>query len=356
MKRSIPIVALLSLSIALLAASASFSIAWYASGASLYVESVKIMADPERSLTIATTAEGEYKPDLCKDDLHPIGLFTPATLACSSTWKGQDHPRLYDMSHNCNFKGDPLLFDASPDGYFQQEVFLKADDDVYAGIDAEATYVLPDEAQNSAYARELTLDEGLQEGTDAFLSRVGEWKARLDEVRNCARISLYVDEQSFIYDPVGSENGDVVYAGTLDNDNDRYFDYFQDPDDHEFYEVCYGELKEGHSRDEIVYSAPLAEDSELVGEPTAFNARHKAGVHRVDMEACKGLLALEPRFVPTDIGKGVAFPMLNFTLDAYQPKRVVVSFYLEGWDLDSVNAVMGASFRINLSFKIIRER
>ena len=34
------------------------------------------------------------------------------------------------------------------------------------------------------------------------------------------------------------------------------------------------------------------------------------------------------------------------------PTKIVLSIYLEGWDLDCVNATMGASFISKLSFKL----
>ncbi len=356
MKRSIPVLALMSVSVALLAASASFSFAWYASGATLYVESIRIEADPDRLLTISTEKEGEYKSDLRKDDLHSVGLFTPVTMAYDSTWVGEEEPILYDMSHHYGLSGDPVLFKASPDGYFSQEVYLKCDDDVIAGVDIEATSILPDEKANADYAKVLTRDEGLAEGDELFSSRASEWKARLDAVKDCGRVSLYVDGKNFVVDPNANEEGDVLYGGALDNDNDRYFDFYQNPDDGLFYETCYGELLDGHSREELVYLPPLEQDSPLLGEPSAFNARHKAGVHRLDLDSNAAILRKEGRLTSKELTAQLEMPALAFELNAYEPKRVVVSFFLEGWDRDSINGAMGASFLLNLSLRIIRER
>ena len=38
----------------------------------------------------------------------------------------------------------------------------------------------------------------------------------------------------------------------------------------------------------------------------------------------------------------------------HKPTEIVVSIYLEGWDLDCINATMGASFSTKLSFKLLR--
>ena len=36
------------------------------------------------------------------------------------------------------------------------------------------------------------------------------------------------------------------------------------------------------------------------------------------------------------------------------PTEIVLSIYLEGWDLDCYNSTMGASFDAQLSFKVLR--
>ena len=47
--------------------------------------------------------------------------------------------------------------------------------------------------------------------------------------------------------------------------------------------------------------------------------------------------------------KGIIIPCY-----ANQPREIVISIYLEGWDLDCINGTMGASFNTKLSFKILR--
>ena len=39
-------------------------------------------------------------------------------------------------------------------------------------------------------------------------------------------------------------------------------------------------------------------------------------------------------------------------LESGVPTKIVFSIYLEGWDLDCINATMGASFNTKLSFKL----
>ena len=47
--------------------------------------------------------------------------------------------------------------------------------------------------------------------------------------------------------------------------------------------------------------------------------------------------------------------MIRIPLKRGEPKKIVLSIYLEGWDRDNVNNTMGANFISNVTFKILRE-
>lgn len=342
MKRNRLLIAMLLGSVALSATSVSFSFAWYASATRLRVETIQIYSHTERNLTICNTADGEFVSKLNDDNFAEVGLFTPVTASFSKSWEGKDMPVFYDMSRPAfSFEPGETAWDY---GFFRNEVYLKCDDDVYVGIDAEGTSVANDDEKNRAYAAELSEIRGDRTAEEYF--------ERLSTIYKSSRISILVEDQYVVYDPYYEKP--VIYGGVLDNDNDRYYDYVIH--NAAYYEVFYGQLKDGYTRDDLVYLPPLEEDSELVGEANAFNARHHAGVYRLDLEANKDKIEVEPSLTPTTLSAQLPFPDFSFTLDAYQPKRLVVSFFLEGWDLDSVNAAMGASFLWNLSFRIIRER
>ena len=46
-----------------------------------------------------------------------------------------------------------------------------------------------------------------------------------------------------------------------------------------------------------------------------------------------------------------------FVIPVYREysQEIVISIYIEGWDLDSVNYTMGSAFESNIAFKILRE-
>lgn len=356
MKRSRVLIALLSLSAALAAASASFSIAWYASSTHLRVEEIVIEADATRSLTIATEIDGEYKSDLHPQDLKAVGHFAPVTTAFTENWLGQsDMPKFYDMSHPHFTENDPRLYEGSPSGYFSQELFLKCDDDAIVGIDAEGSTFTPDKAKNNAYARKLALEEGLVEGSEAYEEFLTYTANRLNLIHQAGRISVLVDDQYLVYDPIANEEGPVYLAGTLDNDCDKVYETYSRSDTGDLFEVCYGQLSEGHTRADLPYFAPGGEYPEVI-EYNAFDADHDPFAHVLDFESAKEMFATENRLTKAELGSQLQMPQFHFDMAAHTPKRVVVSFYLEGWDRDSVNYVMGASFDLTLSFRIIREK
>ena len=146
-------------------------------------------------------------------------------------------------------------------------------------------------------------------------------------------------------------------GGILDNDTTSigYYDYYIDPVTLDKYETVYGEY---NNRDYIVYDEPLEEDSELElldKSASAFNAMHKKGVHRFNKEASyeKGLrFATENKHTKAELAADPE--QLMIYLDAHKPKKINVSLYIEGWDLDADNYTQGASFNANVSFKIDR--
>lgn len=356
MKRSRVLIALLILCAALTAASASFSIAWYASSTHLLVEQIVIQIDDERELLLATEKEGEYKERLETKDLNAVGAFTPVTTAFQSTWLGQeDMPKFYDMSHPHNTEDDPRLIEGQKDGYFSQELYIKSDDDVIVGIDTEKSYFVPDKAKNMIAAKAIATKKGYAEGSADYDAYVEFTYERLNLIHQAGRISLLVDDQYLVYDPVANEEGPVYFAGVLDNDIDHEYDTFVRSSDLNAYEVCYGELVGGMTRAELPYREPGSEKKE-VAEYNAFEADHNPNAYILDVETAKENFATEPRLTKKELGPTVQMPSFHFDLNAFQPKRIVVSFYLEGWDLDSVNYLMGASFDLNLSFRIIREK
>ena len=184
---------------------------------------------------------------------------------------------------------------------------------------------------------------------------------RLNKVADAMRFSILIKDgdeyQYVIIDP--NKNGVTPLGGVLDNSVDQYYDYYLNEDTNEWYERVYGEFiideeKEGKPVYPNKYDKPETfKDPNLPS--SAFNARHKKGVWTFDekeSEANGFKIANENSLTHADF-EGT--PKFHFPVYDGVPKEIIISVYLEGWDADSVNYTMEATFNAGLSFKIERE-
>ncbi len=333
----------------------SFSLAWYNSSTNLRITTIDITLDTERDLRICATEDGEYVQDLTEASFPRIENFTPVTTTYSSSWieQGQQKPTFYDLSYTSSGVGKITSRNEAVRGFFCQDIYLSCDDDVYVGLDvsADATYFKSNKEKNATYASSLYAREGkyTQE----------EYESRLNEVQYSGRIALLDPEKMdfTILDPYKGEE-DVLFGGPLDNDGDGFYDHYQSLDG-DIKEVFYGECDKPNN---LVFNEPSEQDTQYVGENTSFNAGHKAHVKTLDIEASiangadiTGEDSTSPALIEAaeDLEK---LPDFYVALDDYTPKRLNLSFYLEGWDPASVNGTMGSAFDMKVTFKILRER
>ena len=354
MKKRNLILLLYYVMIGMSALSVSFTIAWYASSTNLRVDTILIQLDTERDLRISTSPEYDTFVDtLHPNDVKQVGIYTPVSTNFKNEWINEEEvnkPSFYDLSYYLtNISGVPYLKEATY-GYFNQDIYLMCDDNVYVGLSAEETYVQPNLAKNREYASILA---GRNE--DESNRTEDEYYVLLNEIAKSTRMAFLMDGEFTVIDP--SDSGEVIFGGVLDNTNDRYYDYYQSQVDGHLYEVFYGECED---RSKLVYDEMLVEDSEPLPLYNAFNARHKAGVHPLNIEKSienGAKIAYEDKTELKELmdDQFVDFPSFCFELKAYTPKKINLSFFLEGWDIDSVNSSAGGSFDVNISFRIIRE-
>jgi hypothetical protein len=361
MKKSKLILTLYISVIALAVASVSMSVAWYAAARNLYVDSIKITIDADRMIEISTSKDDGYTDHIDHTEVEATGLFMPLTSAHRSEWTSQkkDSPTFYDESNSS--EGDLMPgYTASDTGYFSQKFYLRTDDDLWITINPEKTFIKANEEYNKSYAEvvynhyQKSLDPH-----DVYYKNfsVNEIETMLNEVVKAMRFSLLIkdeDENEYDYviiDPHFEE--ETILGGLLDNAFDQYYDsYLQNGT---YYERVYGEYK-----GDPVYDEPSAQDSDFTSPnelPSAFNARHKAGVKTFNLE--KSIEENKFEFIKEGAYNLQDFKKSNvpfhFPVRANKPKEVVISLYIEGWDKDSVNYTMGATFFSDLTFKIERE-
>ncbi len=332
--------------------SASASIAWYASSNRLVVDSIKINFDASYELLINTSNDIDtFKESLTYSDFSPVGAFVPVSSMYREEWEAErkNKPVFYDASHySTDTDGKPFLWTTNA-GYFCQDIYILANDDVDVTLDALDTYINPNPLFNNAYASEIRAK--YPDLTEE------EIIARLDSLTKAMRFSILISDEDFysyaIINPNPNEE-EVLFAGTLDNNNNShtYFDYYYK--NNELYETMYGEV---YNRENIVYTEALAEDTDFIldGDSSAFNAKHKKGVKKIDLEESINngvVVAKEKAVTLEEIDQDPE--KFYFPCRAYEPRKLTLSIYIEGWDLDSVNYTMGASFLSNMSFKIYR--
>ena len=353
MKRKTIILSTLVGVIALSVASLGVSLAWYQASNLLNVDNIVVQIEATRDLWFSTSYDESwdreefnkhFKPTLSDSDgdLNVPSIYSPVSSMYSSKWVNNkaDKPTYYDV------------LSVATSGYYSQDLYLYCNDNAYVTLDLDQTFI---EFFNNAYARVLKKEHpelGLTE------SEINE---RLSHLVNAMRFAFVVPEddyneyQHYILDPNSNET-DVYLGGLLDNDSNThgYYDYYVDSEDNK-YEIVYGDY---NNRNYIVYDEPLDEDTEYEyadKDGSAFNAMHKKGVHRFNLEASKekGLeFAREIKHTKKELEDDPEQFMIY--LEAFRPKKINVSLYIEGWDFDADNYTQGASFNANVSFKIDR--
>ena len=329
--------------------SVSLTLAWYANSDNLNINTIEVQIEGDRELLISTSGEeGTFKEELSYDELQQVPVFVPTSTMYSSEWlkTKREKPIFYDASNSLvSTDGIPFLREMDF-GFYSQELYLYSDDDVYVTVDALNTSIAENALFNNAYAQEIKNDY-----PDLTVEEIVD---RLNNIVKSMRYSILIpDEECYQYviiDPNHNEE-EVYMGGILDNNISRCYDsYFKN---NNLFEVIYGEIE---NRELAVYDEALDEDSELIGEPSAFNAKHERGVKRFNREKSleNGMkIAKENALYLSDLAEDES--LFYFPVYEYQPRKIVLSMYIEGWDFDSINSTMGANFLAKLQFKIFRE-
>lgn len=349
-------------SVALSALSLSITLAWYASSDRLNVSAFEVQINGSHNLLISTVNEpGTFKESLTKEELNSVDLFVPVSSMHKGTWMANkgDTPYFYDNSfYNVPSSGIPQLKRVER-GFYQQKIYLLSDITYNITLDVDNTKFSFDEAANKKRA------EQLHKENDELT--VEEYKAYLDNLVNCVRLSVLVpDEDGYAYyivDPYKKENEQTLLSGRLDNDGDGYYDTYEYLDEGNIIEkeTVYGEIL---NREKLVYDDPSGDPVEELEEKAhfygnSFQGQTKGSAYkyneaktRENLEEGETIYVYEDSMSFADINRADTEFLIPCT--AGIAREVVVSIYLEGWDLDCVNATMGASFIDNISFKLAK--
>ena len=358
-------------SIALISLSLSLSLAWYASGDRLSIETLDMTIVSDPMLKVSTSKELSTFVDTLDlnsaelDEGNQQFLFTPASSMYREEWLNEETelPVFYDSSF-VESVGTSTKQEIKK-GFYQKRLYLLSETSRYVGLDIDDSIFENDLELNKKHAKEFyesTDNQELQFSQDQI-------EEKLSKLINCLRVSILINDVSetdlakinnnrfYIINPTKKENEKVYFGGLLDNDNDGYYDTYEDTNENGLIqrEIIYGDVND---RSLISYKDPEIpgfEDEELekaqrfIGN--SFNGRHKKGAYTFDETASsqnhlefkeEGALSLE------EINSNLKIPCY-----AGEPREIVISIYLEGWDHDCINATMGASFNTKLSFKLL---
>ena len=359
---------------ALIAVSLSMSIAWYSNSDRLSISAVDLSVRTDPLLKVSTSNELSTfvdELDLSSDEYEKESekfLFKPVSSMYREDWLNDEtkEPLFYDSSFVASLDGDNKIDTKS--GFYQKKIYLWTEANYYVGLDIKDCLFENDETANFLRAQALYASK---ENKSLQLT-VEQIEQSLNALKDCLRVSILINdvedtskmhERFNIINPTKQDGEKVYFGGLLDNDNDGYYDTVpvQDQQSGELVqrEYLYGDVND---RSLIKYQDPespgyedekLPQSSQMIGN--SFNGVHKKSAYTFDKEASEanqmtfkeeGALTLAD---VEDSEKGIVIPVY-----ANKPREIVISIYLEGWDLDCINGTMGASFNTKLSFKILR--
>jgi hypothetical protein len=217
-------------------------------------------------------------------------------------------------------------------GFYQFDFYFLSSHDAYIYLD-QATSLNAAKSENLKIAERKNLNA-----------------EKLNRIEHCARISFYNAEMGYkIYEPNAETASTTLLGGRLDiAPRDGYFDYGSDKK-----ELIYGD----YNQDATLYYGDAAAVSSIEGEDSCFNALTSEGVQALDIDKSEkegGLqIKREETYLLSDLIHDPDSNELGHPL-AYAPMgvptKVVVSVYIEGWDLDTIESVASASFNLSINF------
>ena len=346
----------------LLAASITSTVAWYTGSSYLAITDINIrLKDPK---LLISTDNLIFKKKLDNHDLKQVYDFTAVSTAFSKEWI--DRKEEAPVFKNGFATGMDYVLNKSSDysratyGFFTQTFYLKCDVNAYLTFDKEETTFLPDVEGNTR----LLENEALMNDMRHKYGNLDEESLRqkvltnLNNVVKSMRFSVlvldddpndgYDDYKYYIYDPNKIE--ETYLGGILDTTDSGYYNTYNNK------EILYGEISSSdpnkNVKDCVVYENPLLTETSVYqrSEMTCFNANNSAGDKKVDFEASKAnglVIKTEDSFGPNEVETKLLIPVTPA-----KPRRIVLSFYQEGWDLDNTNFIVYSHFFTNMQFMI----
>lgn len=313
--------------------------AWFEIEGGAEVSNIEINFAPSFSLEIGLkdrNGDISYYSSIDDDTLKKIDpdfeSFAPLKEASSmylSSWLTEDFdyengfPTLYGPYYESGGASGQTL--PLKDGFFQLETYFRSNENVYLFLDSDCEI-----SPVSSINREREEEFGLMEG-------------QLDEVVRVARVSFLSSLGYTIYSPGGSDP--ASFAGPLDIDGDGYYDHMQGK------EILYGEYEGTPTHSPANPTPPPSPH-------TSFFAGHAPGVEILDPSsytpAVERSSPLSELVLPP--GAGAYDPSFHplAKLPKNTPTRVLLTFYVEGWDKASTENIAYGAWSVRLAFSALQ--
>lgn len=198
------------------------------------------------------------------------------------------------------------------------------------------------------------LDEETSVAANSYLNniraaQIGSTQEALDNVEKALRVSFYSEDGYYVYEPNVSSPSHTKLGGLLDV---AFFDGYYDYDRTTNKELLYGEY---NSNATLIYDDPVDVDTphpETDGLGLGFKGATKAGVSHLDIAESerRGNLQIKEEKTYTLYDLGMKEQEICY-LEPGKIKRLIVTFYLEGWDKDCVSELREAAFDAHISFR-----
>lgn len=317
--------------------SVTATLAWYFNGVYAQIDQVTITLKGEPNLKISTSNDlTTFKETLTKDELIKVDKFNPVSSMYSRRWteQKQAHPSFVDDYSHLEDSDVPFY---AISGYYSQDLYLLSDDDVIVTFNSKTFSFAADEAKNEQAYESVRYNFPTLKKEEII--------ANLNSINKSLRAAILIPSQDdydfVIYDPY--KTSETNFAGVIDENLDGYFDYDKNADK----ETVYGDYNDATK---FVYDAAPSQDIPYTGINTCFNSGHKKDIEMFNLSKSidAGLLVGQE----DSVGPEQIENELKIALEEGVPKKINLSIYLEGWDLDNTILMEYASFLADIQFKI----
>lgn len=337
------IIALYLVTILCLISSVSMTIAWYVGNSNLYIRDFVISLNADKEIKIGTDEENFYV-EIPSENINEVGAFIPVSSMYSSKWTNEhkDTPE-FRQSYSSLSSESSQDSGLARSGFYSQEFYLYSESNLIATI-ADETSIVPNIEKNVATAKRIASSH--PEYSQAEITK------HLNGIVDSLRISILIPDEEiygyYIIDPNKKDDEVTYFVGRLDNNADGYYDTSKGQ------ERIFGEY-ENSELDKVVYTDVLTQDSDLYNtneKASSFNAKSKKGTKAVNWE--KTLENGFNRTIENSLTVSEAQSAIQIPIIGLKPQKVVISVYIEGWDLDNTDITKLGSFYTNIKFKVVR--